>query len=743
MTKGVYLAKTIGKIQTIEEHTQEVLTCLASLFDYYGTYFNDKEQDLIRLACEVHDLGKMNEKFQTKLKKNQRVIYGEIPHGILSTLFLNKKQLLKNGVSIEEFRALVNAVMYHHARPFDLKDVNLSDYVQKYLQTQADDYFNTPHYPLRLNNPNMSLFDFKASSVYNHQEWLKYVLIKGILNKADYAASNPKEIAIERPVPTGEHSLKQAILSEIGQTLHPAQAFLQEHTEENVVLVAPAGSGKTEGALLWAGEHKTFFTLPLKVSSDGIYRRIRDRYQFEEVALLHSDALYHQITHDRQEIDTVFQRYEEMQGLAYPVTICTVDQLFKFVFKSLGTEIIAATLRYSKVIIDEIQSYHPKVIAYLCYGIKLIHELGGKFLLMTATLPPMVSSYLKREKIPFAEQTFADLNAGVRHCFAIKGAPSKELSFDYDLILEQAKTKKVLVLCNTVKKAQAVYRELIQQLSEDGSTSLHLLHSRFIKKHRKALEEAIVAFAENGKVGGQGIWISTQIVEASLDLDFDVIHTEMCPVDSLFQRMGRCYRSRSYDSTEPNVFIYPTLNGKGTVYDQVIYDRSLEALVDYQLKLLTESDKMKIVERVYDEAAIKSSAYYQAFQNALRDLESITPGSFSKRDSDYLFREINNLNVIPECVYSQLPSSFVEETLLRLEDKSLSFKERFEAKQALLDLTVSLSLFGKMPQGVDDSIIDDGLLQIHRAMLKYSYNEQTQSGLGLELDQFEEDDQFI
>lgn len=601
MTRENYLAKTLGKVQTIEEHTNEVIEVLNRFFDIYGDYFGEKEKELIRLACEYHDLGKMNQKFQDKIRKKRTSAFGEIPHGVISVVFLNKKDLKNKGFDDEDFRCLITAIMHHHTRNFDLKSVKISDYIKAYLQKPANDYFEIDKCPLYPNNVNKCLFNFGQIFNYNHQEWIKYVLIKGILNKADYAASNVKEILVEHPVPSGERSVNNLILKQLNGSLYPAQEFLRDHSEENVVLVAPAGSGKTEGALLWAGENKTFFALPLKVSSNSIYARVKIRYGFEEVALLHSDALGYQMKDNYKKYDEIFARYEEMRGLSYPLTVCTVDQLFKFVFKSIGTEVVAATFRYSKIIIDEIQSYHPKIMAYLCYGIKLIHELGGKFLIMTATLPPMIVSRLKEEGVPFAEKTFIDLSAGVRHILKMHESSSANSSLDVSLILKQAKEKKVLVLCNTVNKAQEIYRELVD-LSDGGSVPIRLLHSRFIKKHRAELEKEILSFAQNGRKGGNGIWVSTQIVEASLDIDFDVLHTEMCPIDSLFQRMGRCYRSRTLEGTEPNVYIYPTQNGSGTIYDEEIYNRSLLVVAAYEGVALREVDKMQIVKEVYEGA---------------------------------------------------------------------------------------------------------------------------------------------
>ena len=70
------------------------------------------------------------------------------------------------------------------------------------------------------------------------------------------------------------------------------------------------------------------------------------------------------------------------------------------------------------------------------------------------------------------------------------------------------------------------------------------MHSRFIRADREILEKRIMDFSEN--MSEAGVWVTTQIVEASLDIDFDILHTEMCTADSLLQRMGRCSREKEY-----------------------------------------------------------------------------------------------------------------------------------------------------------------------------------------------------
>ncbi len=70
---------------------------------------------------------------------------------------------------------------------------------------------------------------------------------------------------------------------------------------------------------------------------------------------------------------------------------------------------------------------------------------------------------------------------------------------------------------------------------QEKSENVYLLHSRYIRRDRAFLEKQIMDFAESEE---NGIWITTQIVEASLDIDFDILHTEMCTADSLYREWG-------------------------------------------------------------------------------------------------------------------------------------------------------------------------------------------------------------
>ena len=153
--------------------------------------------------------------------------------------------------------------------------------------------------------------------------------------------------------------------------------------------------------------------------------------------------------------------------------------------------------------------------------------MGGRFAIITATFPPVLKHFMEENGLIENKQyIFKDFtgeeyltNQVVRHKIRIRKS-----EMDIDEILEQGRNKKILVICNTVSRAQKIYKEM-----QEKSENVYLLHSRYIRRDRAFLERQIMDFAESEEAG---IWITTQIVEASLDIDFDVLHTEMCTADS-------------------------------------------------------------------------------------------------------------------------------------------------------------------------------------------------------------------
>ena len=718
MDKEKYLAKSSKKNQyneeTLETHTNKLINIFEDFVLKYGEKFNQKEIDLIMLACEKHDLGKLNYKFQKEIYRKSKIKFEEnkeiesfykeyknlnpIPHGILSCCFINSKELKeKYGFDKSDINILVTSIYNHHNREF-----NSDDYVEVFEKIiEKDLKVNAINYGIEYCDSNgLAKNKIKNNKIeidikYQYKFWLKFIVVKGMLNKIDYAASAGLDTLELEPNDAGA-----GVIKKFGENnLKDCQQFMKDNKDKNIIVVASTGIGKTEGALLWAGDSKTFYTLPIKVSINAIYKRILDSnyYDKNKVTFLHSDTK--SIMRKDEEIEDYQLKYKETRHLIYPLTICTVDQLFYFVFKSLGTEKYAATLKYSKVIIDEVQSYTPDIISFLIFGLKVINDLGGQFCIMTATLPPVVKYFLEetigKENIKIAEKPFykKDDNENIIIRHKIKYF---EDDFDYSHIINNAKDKKILVICNTVKRSQEVFEELKNIIKEKKENiEINLLHSRFIFKERKNKEAAIQNFASTEKENRNndaGIWISTQIVEASLDIDFDVLYTDMCAADSLLQRMGRCYRNRVYKEEEPNVYIYNQRIGVGVVYDKDIFDFSAEHIIKYDNKIFTEEDKQDYINKVYEIERLKNTvnknSYYNTIKRNIEDLEIFPIGGIDKEDSEQQFRNIQNITVIP-----QLYEKEVNDILQNYEE--VSAEEKIDIIDKVMDYTLSTHLYLK------------------------------------------------
>lgn len=593
--------KTEEKQKTLKEHHKDIVTCAEMFFLEYGEYFTEKEKKLVVEACRIHDLGKVNlvfqamicpklaEKFHIDVRKTS-----QIPHGFLSavTISLDEFDDLSELFSDKDFGPFITAVYYHHDREDHYNSPAIRKYAEKYYMKQIEEYLNRKIRKLNCSNLDDLLFRnnvYTGKYIPDSNAWKEYLLIKGLLNKFDYTVSAGYENA-ESAIDLHEKKLVKNIEKFLnGKELRPAQKFMKMNRDKNLIVIAPTGSGKTEASLLWMNGEKSFYTLPLKVSSNAIYLRIKENYEYKDVALLHSDAMAVYLREYNGNED-IGEKYERSKMLSQPLTVCTVDQLFRFVYRALGTEIFAATLKYSKLVLDEIQAYEPRVIATIIYGLKMIQEMGGKFAIITATFPPVLKYFMEQYGLVEGKQyIFKDFTGKE---YQVEKYPRHKVEIRHsemnlDEIRLRGKNRKVLVICNTVSKAQKLYKKL------EGE-NVWLLHSKYIRRDRAFLERKIMGFSESGE---SGIWITTQIVEASLDIDFDILYTEMCTADSLLQRMGRCNRKGRYCPNEANIVVFDNRNGvsegkRRSVYEDKLYDRSLELLSKYEHILFSEDKKL-------------------------------------------------------------------------------------------------------------------------------------------------------
>lgn len=678
-----YYAKS-NPTETIKEHTDKLLENLKILKKTYGTKIvqsinmqEDRFWLLMEIVCKYHDAGKVYSGFQN-------VIREKIGEPILQTRFNNEilkhEQISPMFVPYKDYeltnteRKLVyQAIYYHHERNNSihidrelLNEIIEEDIKPNIHQIEAELQIKIPE----LKTTYLGMVEGQARITESDDIYKEYCVMKGLLHRLDHCSS--AWIPVEDETNDTIAEFVEKYMNSQNFQINDLQHFAKENHNKNIIVVGSTGIGKTEAALLWSTGDKTFFTLPLRISINAIYDRIKETIGYGHVGLLHSTAIDYLSEKDEED---EFLKIDQARNLYEKITTCTIDQIFTFVFKYRGYEKIYATLSYSKIVIDEIQAYSPEIVAVILKGLKMINDLNGKFMIMTATLPRIYKEELEKMGIKFEYNEF--IKNSVRHKIQLVDSKMEQ---DLEEIYENSKDKKVLIIVNTINKAIEMYNKL----KELNASNVNLLHSRFIQSDRSEKERNIKVFSKNRSQ--VGIWITTQIVEASLDIDFDVLYTEMSSLDSLFQRVGRCYRSREYTESLPNVKIYiKDSSGIGYIYDREIYDKSIKLLEPYNNNTLEEKIKINLVDKLYSKEMLQGTKFYKKFKEALKILDNIIDYDTSKKDAQHILRNIDNIDVIPKVIYDENLDLFSEY------EHEKAKKKKYEIKRELDKLFISIN----------------------------------------------------
>ena len=680
--------------ETIYEHTNNLLLKLEELKGIVDI----EDIDLITEACIFHDFAKVNPLFQRRLESGKKMDENkEIGHNILS-FYMAKNYL--GEYSKEDRNIILYAILNHHNyvdnfeivdKKQDLISANLKSISGEVFKDDEIDFFK-----------NIGLRELAVIRKLRTNPSKKSILVKGFLHKCDYAASAHSKI--DMPNIHLESRLEKLKDDFVGKGFsdgwNEMQIFAKENTDSNLILIGSTGLGKTEASLLWIGNNKGFYVLPLKTAINAMYRRIRntlykDDYA-ENLGLLHGELenIYLEdespatVSSETEESMKFWEYYGLTRAMSLPLTITTPDQVFRFAFKYCSYELQLATYSYSKMVIDEIQAYSPDILATLIYSLQLIDMVGGKFAITTATLPPFIKDLLQEgidKKIEYKEDTF--LNKKIRHRVSLRHSAIN--IDDIKAFIEDKynqESMKLLVVANTVRKAQSIYRELKSLLDEnDIEIEMNLLHSKFTVQHRSEKEDAILKDGES-KCKKRVIWISTQVVEASLDIDFDYLFTELSDLSSLLQRLGRCNRKGLKSVDEFNSYVYIDIDenllikysdnnayASGGIIYKSLYELSKAALLEWETEnntgLFSEADKNKLIENHFTKKKIEEydkmyssifTEYLSEYKRMYKHLVDITPDSKNANEAIKEFRNIISRRVIPQSIYEDKQENIIE-----------------------------------------------------------------------------------
>jgi len=363
--------------------------------------------------------------------------------------------------------------------------------------------------------------------------------------------------------------------------------------EPSLLLVeAPMGAGKTEAALAAVevlgarqGLEGVFIGLPTQATSNQMFHRVKtwlERMGPGDFLLQLAHGRANQVSEYRQLaeigapgcIDVDSEHEGSVVAAAWfagskrrllaPFVVGTVDQALMCAAKVRYVALRQVGLVGKVVVIDEVHAYDAYTSVFLRRALSWLGSAGVPVVLLSATLPPTASVRLAEayagRAIDLGAVNYPSVTAvardGTASSLAVnldEFATSAQIEWlDEELddstcarlcarVFPMAATgANVLVVRNTVGRAQEAYRALAQM-----SPSAHLLHSRFTAADRLEKETWLAHhFGPKGeRLKGQ-IVVGTQVLEQSLDIDFDALVTDLAPVDLVLQRLGRVQRHR-------------------------------------------------------------------------------------------------------------------------------------------------------------------------------------------------------
>jgi CRISPR-associated endonuclease/helicase Cas3 len=266
--------------------------------------------------------------------------------------------------------------------------------------------------------------------------------------------------------------------------------------------------------------------------------------------------------------------------LAAPLAVGTIDQALLAGLRTPHAHLRAAALSRSLLVIDEVHASDPYMTELTLGVLDLFHRVGGQALLLSATLGGEArAKYLRTMG---GTRGAPDMEAWLRAPYPCISTPSGGVAVEDNqqegvrkppircqllgiqndpgavakLSAEEAsRSGRILILRNSVASGVEtleavellVAKSALFQVS--GVVCPH--HSRYARVDREMLDGQVESWFGKQGACGSGVLVSSQTLEQSLDVDFDLLITDLCPMDVLLQRLGRLHRHRSRDAERP------------------------------------------------------------------------------------------------------------------------------------------------------------------------------------------------
>ena len=586
----------------LTQHLKDVANAAIVIAQHVGL-----DPDLAFKGAVLHDIGKASPLFQKTLKHN----YIQQPnftfrHEIASLFFISL-------FPEKEWPAIIDMIVAHHKSIYhDVREKGILDLDENMdcfarHSEKFDEWcpvalgilneFGIATHPIDINEAS-SNYNFVVNYCYdkslNQSEW------KGLLMAADHFAS-----ALEEKAESATDKLFiKPDLSYYNRQHHlfPLSLVSTDDERPHTLVTAPTGAGKTD-FLLRRCKGRVFYTLPFQASINAMYDRIKSDLKDTDAQVYLLHAASNLKVKDGKVEERIMQRH-----IGASVKVMTPHQMASIVFGIKGYEAMLLDLKGCDVILDEIHTYSSETQAIVLKIIEILKSINCRIHVGTATMPTVLYDKIlqllggknKVYEVMLPDEILKTFNRHIIH--------KVEQWNDCTEIIQKAvaEKEKVLIVCNQVKRAQQMYDYICETFP---SVSRMLIHSRFKRGDRSLLETKL---KENfNHMTEACIVVSTQVVEVSLDISFDLMITECAPIDALIQRFGRINRKRTDETIGKFKHIYviqpPQKNNEALPYDLEVLKKSFEALPNNDV--IEESSVQQRIDMVYPDTKFMNLDY--------------------------------------------------------------------------------------------------------------------------------------
>ena len=568
-----YIAHKDGdRIQTVLEH----LTGTAQLAGAFADAFGKQEWGY---CCGMlHDIGKYSEEFQKKIKYDTNE---QVDHSTAGT----KLCMEKGGY----YSLLAYCIAGHHAGLPDYGNTAIGNSLCGRCKKKICDFEN---YKNEIQIPQIHqdpiFFDPAKNMDFSVSVFVR--MLYSCLVDADFLDTesfmkngNTGRVSGET-MQVLEEKLEQHIASWLSnnepESINGRRTEILRHCikmgkqEKGIYrLTVPTGGGKTIASLAFALRHavkhqmdRIIYVIPYTSIIEQNAQVFREILGVENVLENHCNVEY-------KDSEEFYPMQLASENWDKPVVVTTNVQFFESLFGNKSSKCRKIhNIANSVVIFDEAQML-PMDYLKPCVSVlqELVDNYAASIVLCTATQPALEMFFSSKDKIielcPRMEEQFRFFE---RVAYEKIGKISQD-----ELIMRMQGDQRTLCIVNTKKAAQELYKKL----QGEGESNIYHLSTNMYPKHRKRVLNMIRERLKNKE---KCIVISTSLVEAGVDLDFDIVYRQIAGMDSVIQAAGRCNRNGKHDVAESKVYIFDFIDEKRVENQKLQIETAESVLQDYE-----------------------------------------------------------------------------------------------------------------------------------------------------------------